>query len=111
MSASLDDSDAEWPAAVQSLFWEYRPGGLDWTSDRDLIIRRVLAEGNWEAITWLRKRLGPASLRRWIEARSGDILSPRQLRFWELVLDLPSDRVDEWIEARRTSIWANRTSS
>lgn len=101
----------ELPASVRSLFWEYDPDVLAWQTDRDLIIRRVLSEGNWEAITWLRDRMGDVALSRWIERQSGDALSPRQLRFWELVLDLPSERVTEWIEARRASIWANRTGS
>lgn len=106
-----DDSDAECPPSVRSLFWEYDVPELDWDEDRDLIIRRVLTEGTWDAIVWLRDRLGGATLRRWIEARFGDALSPRQLRFWELVLDLPSDRVDEWVDARRVSVWENRSAS
>lgn len=111
MSTFPDDPDAEWPAAVRSLFWEYEPHTLNWESDRDLIVRRILSEGDWEAITWLRDRVGDATLRRWIESRSGGPLSPRQLRFWELVLDLPSDRVDTWIERRRRSVWADRAAS
>lgn len=111
MSTPPDDSETEWPSAVQSLFWEYEPDALDWKADRDLIIRRILSKGNWEAITWLRDRVGDATLRRWIEARSGDALSPRQLRFWELIFDLPPDRVDEWVDAHRASVWANRTRS
>ena len=104
-------TDPEWPPSVQSLFWDYEADALDWPADRNLIVRRVLSDGTWDAITWLRDRMGDAALRRWIETRSGDALSPRQLRFWELVLDLPSDRVDEWVDARRTSVWANRTAS
>lgn len=111
MSTPPDNPETEWPPVVQSLFWEYEPEALDWNADRDLVVRRVLTEGSWEAIVWLRGRLGDGFLRRWIEARSGDALSPRQLRFWELVLDLPSDRVDEWVDARRASVWENRSAS
>jgi len=111
MSCSPNHGNPDRPPSVQSPFWEYDPGDLDWDTDRDLIVRRVLTEGNGEAIKWLRHRIGDASLRDWIELRSGDTLSPRQLRFWELILDLPSDRVDEWVEGRRTSVWENRTRS
>lgn len=107
MDSGPDEID--WPPVVQSLFWEYDTTDLDWEADRDLILRRILTEGSWDAVQWLRDRVGDATLRRWIEARSGGALSPRQLRFWELVLDLPSDRVDEWVDARRDSVWENRT--
>lgn len=110
MSMPPDDPKTEWPSHVRSLFWEY-DSDLDWNEDRDLIIRRILAEGTWDAIVWLRDRVDDPTLRRWIKARSGEALSPRQLRFWELILDLPSDRVDEWVDTRRASVWANRTKS
>lgn len=111
MSAPPDDPKTEWSSAVQSLFWEYDVSDLDWDEDQDLIVRRILVEGTWDTIVGLRDQLGDATLRRWIESRSGDALSPRQLRFWELILDLPSDRVDEWVDTRCASIWANRTKS
>lgn len=105
-----DPNEIDWPPVVQSLFWEYDTTDLEWEADRDLILRRILTEGSWDAVQWLRDRIGDAALRRWIEARSGGALSPRQLRFWELVLDLPSDRVDEWVNTRRDSVWENRTA-
>jgi len=101
-------NETDWPPVVQSLFWEYDVTALDWDADRDLIVRRILTEGSWDAVQWLRDRVGDPGLRQWIEARSGDALSPRQLRFWELMLDLPSERVDAWVAARRNSIWGNR---
>jgi len=104
-------NEIDCPPVIQSLFWEYDATDLDWEADRALIIRRVLTEGSWDAVRWLRDRVGDAALRRWIEVRSGDALSPRQLRFWELVLDLPSDRVDEWVADRRDSVWENRTAT
>lgn len=101
---------ADLPGCVQSLFWEYDATALTWEADRDLIIRRVLTAGNWDAVTWLRDRLGDAGLRTWIERHRGGGLSPRQLRFWELVLDLSPGDVTAWIETARTSAWEARTS-
>ena len=100
----------ELPGRVRSLFWEYDADALSWDADRDLIIRRVLAAGDWGAVTWLRSRLGDEALRAWIRGHRGGGLSPRQLRFWQLVLDLPSEEVDGWVEAARTSVWEGRTS-
>ncbi len=100
-----------WPPFVQSLFWEYDRDDLCWKDDRDLIIRRVLSEGNHHAIRWLRRHVGDVQIREWLLERSGDQLSPKQLRFWELILDLPSDQVDAWIDTRRHGIWHSRTAS
>jgi len=46
------------PALLRPFFWDYDFKTLTWDDDRDLIIARVLASGTWEAITWLRVRLG-----------------------------------------------------
>ncbi len=100
-----------WPDFVRRLFWEYDLADLSWEEDRNLIIRRILCEGNHRAIRWLRENVSDAGLRHWLLERSGDHLSPRQLRFWELMLDLPSDQVDSWVEQRRRSIWHSRTGA
>ena len=83
---------------------------LTWDDDRDLIIARVLASGTWEAITWLRARLGDQALCEWIEHRRGRGLSPRQLRFWEVMLDLPHRQVNAWLQAEGRKIWDQRVN-
>ena len=98
------------PNILEPLFWEYEPGQLDWDSDRDLIIRRVLEAGGWEAISWLRKELGDQALREWITTSRGRNLTPRQLRFWQLILDLPARTVSAWIKESRRHTWTNRVS-
>src|SRR5207249_11685493 len=87
------------PALLRPLFWDYDFKTLTWDDDRDLIIARVLASGTWEAIIWLRAHLGDQALREWIERRRGRGLSPRQLRFWEVMLDLPHRQVNAWLQA------------
>ena len=98
------------PKHVQRYFWEYDAASLGWDADRDLIIRRLLAAGDWESLCWLRERLGDAALRAWILAHDGRGLSPRQLRFWQLVLDLPAAKVDAWVAERRQHVWERRTA-
>jgi hypothetical protein len=39
----------------------------------------------------------------------GAELSPRQLRFWELVLELPHRQVNAWLAATCRTIWDRRT--
>lgn len=45
--------EAELPAFVRPLFWQYDFEALTWEQDRDLTIARVLASGGWDVITWL----------------------------------------------------------
>jgi len=52
---------------------------------RDLLIGRLLEEGDGEDLRWLVTALGEPALAEWL-ARRGWRLSPRSLPFWELVL-------------------------
>jgi hypothetical protein len=97
------------PAFLRPLFWEYPFEALTWEEDRDLIIARVLASGGWDAVTWLRSRVSNAELRDWIERRRGRGLSPRQLRFWELILGLPRRWVNAWLAEEGRQVWHDRT--
>ncbi len=101
MSASL-------PKSLQSYFWDYSFKDISWRKDRDLIIRRLLTDGSWESILWLRKRIGDDSLRRWLIAHQARGLSPRQIRFWSLVLALPKLKVETWARTARSSPWSKR---
>ena len=96
------------PALLQPFFWDHDFARLDWESHRDFIIRRVLQAGSWDALVWLRGELGNGSLRRWIEEQHGGGLSPRQLRFWELLLELPHAEVNRWVDAARNNPWEQR---
>jgi len=96
------------PAMLRTLFWDYDFETLTWEKDRDLVIARVLTSGAWQAVTWLRSCLGDDALRAWIERRDGDGLSPRQLRFWELILGLAHRRVNAWLAAKERKVWDNR---
>lgn len=85
------------PSDFKGLFWEYDFNSLTWEQDSDLIITRVLTTGDWEAVRWVRSRIGNDGVRDWIERRRGRGMNKKRLRFWELVLDIPSGIVDEWI--------------
>jgi hypothetical protein len=98
------------PALLRPLFWDYNFKALTWDDDCELIIACVLASGTWEAIIWLRARLGDQALREWIERYRGSGLSPRQLRFWELMLNLPHRQVNAWLRAEGRKIWDQRVN-
>lgn len=96
------------PKGLKPYFWDYPFSKLSLRTDRDLIIRRVLSSGSWDAVRWLRKKIGDENLKKWLIAHKGRGLSPRQLRFWELILDLPKRQVDAWVRMAKETPWGKR---
>lgn len=96
------------PKDLKPLFWEYDFRQLSWEADSDLITSRVLASGDWKAISWLRQKMAPDVLRRWIVEHRGRGLDPPRLRFWELILGLPRRQVNEWLSEMRRDPWLHR---
>lgn len=96
------------PERLRPFFWDYRFSQLSLGKDRDLIIRRLLSNGSWEAVSWLRRRVGDPEIRAWLISHRGRGLSPRQLRFWEVLLELPSRQVSQWVRNAKNGVWGNR---
>jgi hypothetical protein len=96
------------PEFLRPLFWDCDFDGLDWARHRWFIIWRVLTEGSWESIKWLRGRVGDDELRMLILRREGRGMTRQQLRFWELILNLPSERIDAWLAREPRKIWDGR---
>lgn len=96
------------PKSLKPYFWDYPFSKLSINTDRDLIIRRVLSSGSWEAVLWLKKKIGDENLKKWLVAHQGHGLSPRQLRFWALVLDLPAQQVNQWVKTANETPWGKR---
>jgi hypothetical protein len=90
------------------LFWDHDFARLDWDSDQDLIVGRILTAGNWDAVQWLYRGLGKSALRQWLVRRRGAGLSPRQLRFWEAILHLPHRQVTAWLAQPARQTWDQR---
>ena len=101
-------TSASLPKSLQKYFWDYSFKDLSWRTDRDLIIRRLLTDGSWKSIQWLRKLIGDDDLQRWLIAHQARGLSPRQIRFWSLILVLPKLQVETWTRLARSSTWSKR---
>jgi uncharacterized protein DUF6922 len=99
------------PDLLSELFWDCKLDALQVPRDLPFIIGRVLVSGTWHQIQWLRETVGDDCLRQWILGREGRPLDPPQLRFWELILDLPSWQVDGWLACRSRGVWDQRTRS
>jgi hypothetical protein len=96
------------PEQLRPFFWDYPFSKLSITKDRDLIVRRILANGSWDAVRWLRKTLGDQALREWLIVHRGRGLTARQLRFWGLLYDLPVRQVNQWVKTAKAGVWERR---
>lgn len=98
----------ELPEELRRYFQEYDGRRLSWEESRPTIVGRLLEAGGWDAVQWLRAHLGEEELTGFIQRRGGRGISPRRLRFWGLILDIPRDRVDRWIAAQQAEPWGQR---
>ena len=56
----------------------------------------------------MRRQIGDQTLREWLIAHKGKGLTPRQLRYWGVVYDLPVRQVNSWVRAAQDGVWGNR---
>jgi len=97
-----------WPAEVRALFWDCDPDGITLERHADFVLGRVLSRGDWKAVRWLRGTVGDEAVADYLARTSGRLLSPRQLRLWETILDLPRERVTAWIQRPERRVWDGR---
>jgi len=93
---------------VASLFWDYPGRRLSVARDRDLIIRRILAEGGLLHVRFIRRRVGDEAIREVLVRSQARGLSPQRIRFWQLLLDVPTRVANAWVRSARAGTWARR---
>jgi hypothetical protein len=98
------------PRSVASLFWDYpeRRLSLARDRDRDLVIRRILAEGGLQHMRFIRRRVGDEAIREVLLRSQARGLSPQRIRFWQLLLDVPTRVANAWVRSARAGTWARR---
>ncbi len=99
----------ELPDELRGIFWDYDTERLSWEHSRHTIVLRLLEKGGMQAIRWLRQHMSDEEIREFIVRRRGRGISPRRLRYWSLLLDIPRHDVDEWIEIAHRNPWQTRT--
>jgi hypothetical protein len=100
--------EAALPLALRHHFHEYSPERLRVVADSVTVMLRLMEAGDLDAIRWLRQTYGDAALSEFIARRRGRGLSPKRLRFRELLLELPHDEVTPWVASARAGSWHNR---
>jgi hypothetical protein len=95
------------PEAFRRFFWDQEFERLSWPEHEKAVTARVLAEGDLKALAWLREH---TDVRSWILTHRGRGLSRRQLRYWQIMLDLPADDVDAWVADPARRVWEERAA-
>ena len=99
---------ASLPASLRRFFWDQDFDQLSWPRDAVPIARRLLGAGDGPAHRWLRETAGDDRVRAILRASRGRGLGGPQLRYWQLVLDLPADEVDAWLADPARRVWEER---
>jgi hypothetical protein len=97
------------PESLYRYFWDYDTDQGSFAGSRHTILLRLMQEGGLDAVGWLRQNASDDELRALLIRRDGRGISPKRLRFWALLLDLPDAQVDRWVAAERSSVWNRRT--
>jgi hypothetical protein len=75
-------------AEDRRLFWDVDAEKLDPRKHEDFILGRVLSMGSWAALSAVRRELGDAGLRAFVQ-RAPHRLDRRSRRFFQVVLSIP----------------------
>lgn len=100
--------DRQFLGRLETIFWDVDIASLSWDENRDFIIRRVLTHGNLDMLRWLRCQIGDSGLADWLVLHQGSGLSPRQLRYWQVILGIHKNIVDPWVDRSKNSLWYQR---
>lgn len=103
--------DIQIPAFLSPFFWDCDYSTLRWKDHSDFIMKRILNNGSWDAVRWLRKEIGDEVIERWLVAHKGRGIEKRQLRFWEAILSLHHEEVSNWLNDPLRKIWDDRNSN
>ncbi|MCX7993221.1 MAG: hypothetical protein N2651_06085 [Fimbriimonadales bacterium] len=99
------------PEFLRPLFWDVEFHALSPERYQSYICLRIIEHGDLNALRWMLRYYGKARLRRWLIARQGRSLSPRALRFWQMMLGIPKRTVDQWLQSRPEPSWPPKERS
>jgi hypothetical protein len=94
--------------SIAKYFWDVDFSAISWEQHKNFIIRRILQSGDFQALRWLRSQLGDSALRDWILARNARGLSPRQIRYWSVVLSIDESLANQWVMQAQNTPWELR---
>ena len=82
------------PPRLAPYFPDHDLKSLNLNRDRDFILTRLLENGTSVDLKWIKKRFSAKDLHQFILTEAHKHLSPRALRFWELMENISEKRKD-----------------
>ncbi len=76
------------PKTTMPFFQEYNFAVLDLERDIELILERILQNGNREEVRWLLHHYGNKRVKQWITTTGSRRLSRRRYHLWCVLLDV-----------------------
>lgn len=104
----LSDVPDTLPEFLHAFFWDTNPKRVSPRRHMNAVCLRLMERGDESAIRWLLQTYRRERLRAWIMAQEGRGLTPRALRFWEVLLDLPHPQTSDLERARRFYVRARQ---
>ena len=98
------------PKMLRPCFWDVEFCRVNGQTHGDFVASRLLESGDWDCWRWLRRTAGDDALIELVRGKRGLGLSRRQLRFWQLIWNLPKREVDEWLLRDGDDTWDRRAS-
>lgn len=100
------------PESLYPLFWEYDVTTIDTVRHTDVIICRIMERGTWAAMEWLLQNFSKSEIAGFLERKGKRLLPPRELNYWAMVCDLPSDKRHKWVKEARENRneWRSRVA-
>lgn len=98
------------PTPILRLIHDCDPATLSWEGNLGFLIDRVIASDNWAAIRSLREHVSDREIVDRIRSTRGRKLSRRQLRFWQVVLELDPEEVASWLAEPGRGTWDARSA-
>ncbi len=104
------DNASRLPPGLYRFFWEYDQQRLDIRKHCELIMARIMARGDQQAMVWLRKVYSEEKIRNFLFKKGWKVLPPRELNYWALVSGVSERQRRELLQKAKDtdSVWRNR---
>lgn len=79
------------PAGRGIPFWDADPAALDVRRHRDYVIERILEDGDFPEIRWMRETYAAGEIVRVLKEARG--ISERSANYWSLTYDVPAEEI------------------
>ena len=89
------------PRELHFLFWDCDLDGLNLNEHRFFIMERVMEQGTWNAMQWLRKNYQEEELLHYLNKKGIRTLPLRELNYWLFICGVSALERDTFLRRRK----------